>query len=248
MFIDSHLHVGQYYHIYTSPADLLRMMDRVGVDCFAVSSTSICEGDYGKVLNEMRELARIAEGRIFPVLWIVPDMLNDEGLERLLDCGIQWRCLKIHPQLHPFSWQAGGENLKSVVSLAKEMRLPILIHTGEIDGCFPHLFQEAIANNPSVTFILAHARPLDETIELMKAYKNVWTDTAFVPASNVVRLCKEGLSDRIIWGTDYPIPRYYFPEKDMKEYYKELVDDLKSAVSAEDYERITYKNFLRCCG
>ncbi len=246
MLIDSHIHVGQYYHIYTSPQDLLQLLDAVGVGQFAVSSTSICEGIYKKALNELQALSAIAYERMFPVLWIVPAMLEDGGLERFLSSDIQWRCLKIHPQLNPFYWQQNSADLEVVVSLAKRLNVPILIHTGEKDGCEPWLFKEAIATNPSVKFILAHARPLKQTITLMNLFQNVWADTAFVPIENVVKLCNEGFSDRILWGTDYPIPRYFYPEIDMKLYYEETLSALQKSVNQADFAKITSENF-RCC-
>ena len=244
--IDSHIHVGQYYHIYTSPQDLLQLFDAVGVEQFAVSSTSICEGNYEKVLNELQNLLAIARERVFPVLWIVPAMLKDGGLERFLSSGIQWKCLKIHPQLNPFYWQQNSADLEVVINLAKKLNVPILIHTGEKEGCEPLLFKEAIAANQSVKFILAHARPLEQTITLMKSYSNVWADTAFVPTENVVKLCDDGFSDRIMWGTDYPIPRYFHPEADMQLYYEKLLSALQKSVSQDVYNKITSENFLRC--
>ncbi len=248
MIIDSHIHVGQYCNIYTSPQDLLQLLDAVGVGRFAVSSTSICEGNYEKVLNELHELSAIARERMFPVLWIIPAMLKDGGLERFLSSDIQWRCLKIHPQLTPFYWQQNSTDLEEVINLAKRLNVPILIHTGEVDGCEPWLFKETIAANPSVRFILAHARPLEQTITLMKAYQNVWVDTAFVSAENVVKLCNKGFSARILWGTDYPIPRYFYPKTDMKLYYEGLQQSLQKSVSQADYAKITSENFLRCYG
>jgi uncharacterized protein len=248
MLIDSHIHVGQYYNIYTSPQDLLQLLDAVGVGQFAVSSTSICEGNYDKVLSELQELSIIAHERMFPVLWIIPAMLKDGGLERFLSSGIQWRCLKIHPQLNPFYWQQNSADLEEVINLAKKLNVPILIHTGEKEGCEPLLFKEAISANPSVRFILAHARPLEQTIALMKSYQNVWADTAFVPTENVVDLCNEGFSDRILWGTDYPIPRYFYPEANMQLYYEGLLSALQKSVTQADYGKITSENFLRCYG
>lgn len=248
MLIDSHVHIGQYYHIYTSPQDLLQLLDAVGVEQFAVSSTSICEGNYDRVLNEMHELSAIARERVFSVLWIIPAMLKDGGLERFLSSDIQWHCLKIHPQLNPFYWQQNSADLEGVINLAKKLNVPILIHTGEKDGCEPSHFREAIAANQSVKFILAHARPLEQTITLMKMYPNVWGDTAFVSAENVVKLCNDGFSDRILWGTDYPIPRYFYPETDMKLYYEAALSALQNSVSQSDYAKITSENFLRCYG
>ena len=101
-------------------------------------------------------------------------------------------------------------------------------------------------NNPFNGNKQAHARPLEQTVTLMKAYQNVWGDTAFVSAENVVKLCDEGLSDRILWGTDYPIPRYFYPETDMKLYYEGLQQSLQKSVSQADYAKITSENFFRC--
>ncbi len=246
--IDSHVHVGQYCDMYTSPQDLLQLLDAVGVGQFAVSSTSICEGNYEKVLNELQELSAIACERMFSVLWIIPAMLKDGGLECFLSSSIQWRCLKIHPQLNPFYWQQNGADLEEVINLAKKLDVPILIHTGEREGCEPLLFKEAIAANQSVKFILAHARPLEQTITLMKTYPNVWADTAFVATENVVKLCNEGFADRVLWGTDYPIPHYFYPETDMQLYYEELLSALQTSVSQDDCNKITSENFLCCYG
>ncbi len=245
---DSHIHVGQFYHIYTSPDDLLRMMDNIGVNHFAASSTSICEGDYGKVLREMRELSGIAQGRLHAVLWIIPSMLTDGGLERFLNSGIDWECLKIHPQLNPGAWGESESYLNEVTSLAKSMKIPLLIHTGEAEGCYPIQFQQAIADNPEILFILAHSRPLDQTINLMERYSNVWADTAFVPVDNIVKLCNAGLSSRVLWGTDYPIPKYYYENLDMTRHYTDIVEALQASICQEDFSKITYSNFAERFG
>ena len=76
----------------------------------------------------------------------------------------------------------------------------------------------------------------------MKKYHNVWADTAFMPIDNVKMLCDENLSDRVLWGSDYPITRYYYPDLDMKEYYQKLVNQLKETINPDDFEKITYQN------
>jgi len=79
----------------------------------------------------------------------------------------------------------------------------------------------------------------------MKKHSNVWTDTAFMPIENIAKLCDEKLSNRILWGTDYPIPKYYYPDMDMRTYYTDLVQQLKDSTSQEDFEAITRQNFER---
>lgn len=248
LLFDAHIHVGQFHDIYETPADLVADLTRVGVSKFAVSSTTICEEDYDKVIKEIKELKVLCGEQVQPVLWILPQMLNDGGLEIFLDSGIQWRCVKIHPQLHPASWLPEKNELEKVLSLAETSDVPLLIHTGEKEGCYPSLYEKAFSEYPSVTFILAHGRPIDETIDMMKKYPNVWTDTAFMPIEHICMLCDENLFDRVLWGSDYPIPKYYYPDKDMKDYYLTLIQQLKETIKTEDFEKITYTNFKNLFG
>ena len=243
MICDSHIHVGQFYDIYTSPRELVGFLDGVGVERFAVSSTTICEANYEKVIEEIKELVQLAGDRVVSVLWLFPQMFNDGGLERFLDCGIEWKCLKIHPQLHPNSWRARGKNMERLMELAKKMELPVMIHTGEMECCHAGLFKTLALQNTEIKFILAHGRPLDETIDVMKSCDNVFTDTAFMPTENVVELCEIGLSDRVLWGTDYPIPKYYDRDENMRHYYDTLISDLKSKIKGSDFEKITKTTF-----
>lgn len=248
MLFDSHIHFGQFHDIYTSPTELRAFLDSVGVERFAASSTTICESDYDKVIAETKDLADICGRRFLPVLWITPPMLNDGGLFKLMDSGIRWRCLKIHPQLHPTTWIDDSHEMKWVVSMASVLQIPLLIHTGEKEGCNPKLYEKPISDFPNVVFILAHGRPISDTIELMKKHSNVWCDTAFMPTGNIVKLCDEKMSNRVLWGSDYPIPKYYYPKKDMRTYYLDLVQKLKDSTSQEDFELITYKNFEKLFG
>lgn len=248
MLFDSHIHFGQFYDLYTSSMELKRFLDSVGVERFAASSTTICEGDYDKVIAETKELANICGNRFLPVLWITQPMLKDGGLFRLMDSGIHWRCLKIHPQLHPTTWIDDSHEMKWVVSMASVLQMPLLIHTGEKEGCYPKLYEKVVSDFPNVTFILAHGRPINDTIELMKKYPNVWCDTAFMPTENIVKLCDEKLSNHVLLGTDYPIPKYYYLDTDMKIYYIDLVQKLKDSISQGDFELITHKNFKKLFG
>lgn len=242
---DSHIHFGQFYDICTTPKELLDYLNSVGVAVFAASSTSICEGDYDKVIAEMQELVEAGGSKIYPVLWVLPQMLEDGGLEKFMDSGINWKCVKIHPQLHPTKWLADERCIVSVCRFASTLLVPLLIHTGEMSGCYPKQFEHVIKRFPNLVFILAHGRPIEQTVSLMKAYQNVWTDTAFMPINNVVRLCDEKLSDRVLWGTDYPIPKFFFKDLDMKTYYQDLLLELHNSVSESDYDKITKNNFQK---
>lgn len=242
---DAHIHVGQFREIYETPEELVAGMTDVGTEKFAVSSSTICEEDYDKVIREIKELVALASERVVPVMWITPLSLRNGGKDKLLNSGIEWKCVKIHPWLSLGGWDDGSANREAAISIAREQSIPLLIHTGETEGSYPLCFERSIAKHQDVTFILAHGRPINEAIELMWKYKNAWVDTAFMPIENIAKLCKEGLSDRVMWGSDYPIPKYYYPDKEMIASYIDLVQELKCSVSQEDFELITYKNFER---
>ena len=93
-----------------------------------------------------------------------------------------------------------------------------------------------------VRIILAHGRPLDECITVMKECPNVFADTAFMPVNNIVRLKDEGLITRVLWGTDFPVMRYFYdiPPED---YYAQKVIEAGNALGESDFTRITRDNF-----
>ena len=186
----------------------------------------------------MSELQQLAGNRLLPVLWITPEMLRHGVLKYFLDSPISWEMLKIHPQLHPIAWHNNSENLRKVIRLAKKTNLPLLIHTGEFAGCYPSLFEKTLRNNPSVTFILAHGRPLDETVTMLQRHPNVLTDTAFMPIDNILKLCKLGFANRILWGTDVPIQQYYNRDKSLVEYYQNRLNAVRNAITPVDYKTI----------
>ena len=239
---DAHFHVGQFRKLYTSPKQIVAFMEHTGIDRIAVSSTSVCDFRYGQALKEMKRLVRYAPDRIIPVLRVTPDMLQSGFVDKHLHSGIEWRCIKIHRLL---GWSDDFLNeVVPFIELAIKMDVPVLFHTGGGNGeADAGTFEPLIRNYPECTMILAHARPVEETGKLMKQYGNVWCDTAFQTAGNVAFLVTSGLSDRILWGTDYPIPIFFYPNDDMTTYYHKQLCMLAAIISEIDFEKITSTNF-----
>ena len=46
MLIDTHIHVGNFFNMYFSPLDVSKLLQRLDVNYYAVSSTTICEENY----------------------------------------------------------------------------------------------------------------------------------------------------------------------------------------------------------
>ena len=174
-------------------------------------------------------------------MWITPEGLKG-NIAWFLESDIQWKCLKIHPYLHQESWVADSDNCNEVVDIARELKIPLLIHTGNESCCQAKKYEHLILKNPDVVFILAHGRPIDEAICLAQKYSNVYVDSAFMPIPDMQQIISSGLSHKLLWGTDMCIPAHFYPNADMREYYKWNLTELSKICSAAEYELITYRN------
>ena len=244
MLVDSHIHVGQYNDDYYSPMTTHELMEKCGVNYYAVSSTSQCVELYDKVLEEMESLIALDGDKVLPIMWITPEGLNG-NIAWYLESDIKWQLLKIHPFLHKKKWEPNGKLLPEVIDIARELRVPILIHTGNDSSCNARLFESAISSEPDITFILAHGRPLQEALYLSKNYANAYVDSAFMTIEEMKAYIDEGLCNKLLWGTDMCIPKFFQPEIDLEVYYKKKLYAFSKICRTEQYEQVTYFNALK---
>ncbi len=237
---DSHIHVGQFEERYFSPKDICDFLDSVEVDKFAISSTSICGGDIEKSLKDIEEVLTIAKDRAFPVLWLIPGVFeNNEALQVLLNYPIKWKCVKMHG-FH--NWTE--EQIDKAVAIAQQLHTPFLIHTGGRPWCEAGQYHSLCIKYPEQLFILAHSRPCNETISIMQDCPNAWADTAFTPVEDIVTMVNAGLDDRILWGSDYPIPCLFYKNRNIKKLYSSKCKELLNAIGEESFSKITLSNFI----
>lgn len=245
MICDSHVHVGQFYDIYTSPEELAEFLQAVGVDVVAVSSTTTCESNYIKAYNEIKTFKKKFPGITIPLLWVTPDLLrNDSMLDDIISSDFSWKGIKIHPQLAPSEWNADSPNYPKSILLANKIKVPILIHTGVVNNCHPLQMLPVFREYPSQTFIMAHGRPIDETIFVLEQCPNTYVDTAFMPIDHILKLVQKGYTKRILWGTDYPIIKFHDRNLDYKKNYCNQLAEHKVKLGIADFERITSTNML----
>lgn len=244
MLIDTHIHVGRFFNEYYSPIHISQLMTDVGVDYYAVSSTTQCEENYAKVLEELHELIKLDKDKVLPIMWITPESLKG-NIAWLLDSDIQWKCLKVHPELHPNDWDPSGSQFIEVIDIAKELSLPVLIHTGNKECCFCGRYLPLVASHPDVTFIMAHGRPTNDAIRIVESCDNAFVDSAFMPVDDMKRFVEFGLSSRLLWGTDMCIPQHYSPSRNLQDYYQDKLNALKEVCNVDQYEDITSRNAIK---
>ncbi len=244
MLIDSHIHVGQFFNDYFAPSTIHKLVEQIGIDFYAVSSTTQCEENYPKVLSELQELIQLDGDKVLPIMWITPDALEG-NIAWYLESDIKWKMIKIHPFLNKKAWHPKNHLLGEVIDIAREMNLPILIHTGEDSYCRSGIYKNVIENNKDIIFILAHGRPLNEAVSLAKKYPNVFVDSAFMPISEIKTFIDEALANKLLWGTDMYIPKHFYPNEDMITYYARKIEATKKICTQEEYDLIIYKNAVK---
>lgn len=241
MIIDNHVHVGWFTDGYHTPREVWDSAVAAGIDGMAVSSTSTCAELYKVVVREMRELINLGGERVRPILWLTPRMMKCRYvLPYMLQSKIPWRGIKMHWEAHK-EWANNKKLVIQALEVARRLQVPVLLHTGNFETCHAKLFNRIIENYPDLTFVLAHGRPVNEAIEILRNYTNAFVDTAFMPIDDLQLIKEQCGSDKILFGTDVPINRVYYKEMDTTAFVQHNIGMIRF-VFGKDSDRILSKS------
>ena len=245
---DSHVHIGQYEDRYYDPLEIMDVVISAGMEGVSFSSTSSCidcilypeiEKEIVSFLSHISYTAEI----IRPFFWYIPDYIKKNIVIESAFDSIPYKGIKIHPFAHNWDFDdlRHMEALHDLFDYAGENNLPVLIHTGCNGVDNANRFERFINEYRNVKCTLAHCRPINTTIEMLKKYTNAYCDTSFTSKTNIQRIISAGFKDRIILGSDFPIT-YFFRTKypgigentmiSMCEQYTEDIDGWKEWVTA----------------
>jgi predicted TIM-barrel fold metal-dependent hydrolase len=213
---DNHIHIGQFKETYYDPVQVIQIVMEKCEEGLCFSSTTTCREDitYAEVETEIdHALAHIAwpPETVRPFFWYIPSFI-EQGVdfEKAVK-NLPYKGVKLHPLAH--RWDLDNEKtlnvLHGIFGYAGENKLPVLIHTGHSGVDAANLFSQFFPLYPDVQYILAHCRPLDEAVNLMSNYPNVFGDTAFLPEADLQKIIDRGLSHKMILGSDFPITNYF---------------------------------------
>ena len=160
---------------------------------------------------DLQAIYRLMEeypNRIYALCWIRPEAEKDPSLlySFLKDNREKVNGLKFHPYLSGL--KITDEAIVPYLAMAKELDLPLLVHTAA-DECsrFVHL-KEAAKAHPDLTFVGAHLELYGDAykaIDLMKDCPNIYADSAWVNQNCATRLIDSLGPTRLLFGTDSPI-------------------------------------------
>jgi predicted TIM-barrel fold metal-dependent hydrolase len=204
--LDAHTHVGaSYLTCYFTDKrwtveDLIREMDRCGVDMACVSGGGLPH-EIKQMNRQALEAVKRYPDRLIGFVRLSPkfsDVLEDIDYY-IRDQG--FRGIKLHPN------QDGYCLLKEPVldliyQKAAKYQVPVLIHSGSEPWSVAGMFADQAEMFPETTFIMAHSglRNDKHVYESARRVKNIILETSIGGVSSPRAFGK----DRVVYGSDWP--------------------------------------------
>ena len=264
MIIDTHAHIGTLLHFHMTVGQVLRSMERFGIDFSLVSNIEGAETDHAgapvplafsvpqnELLRRTLALTACAPDKLGVLPWMrIRNELPDLEFRRLID---ENRPRIFGLKLHPFHARVAPdeERLEPVYRLAAEYQLPIVSHTGGCEEAMSHHLYHAAKRHPELDFVMVHmdlGTDNRQALELLGKLPNLYGDATWVPVSTTLEAIRRWGSEKMLFGTDNPIDGeltlLHNPAGE-RSLYQQYFHELKEQLSADDYDNLMYKNAER---
>ena len=216
-FFDCHVHVGRFSQTSFSPERVVRDLAALGLGGWAISSTTTCDGDLETAEEDLVRALAAAPSRTRLLFWATPqDFAADAAPDRF--GRLPYSGIKIHGFAHP--WQQARPCLDRLFGFAAARGLPILVHTGHTPESHACVYEWLCHRHPAAVVVLAHGRPLDQAAAMARRFPSVLVDTAYLPLGDIRVLVDAGLGHKLIFGSDFPIDRHYYPRASPRRRYQ----------------------------
>lgn len=217
MIVDYHVHIGPFFgNLMFEPEYVAHILTQLNVDRWVYFSTAFsCEPrNYIAWFQECVErMETAAPGRGIPLLWMNEAMLTQADLY----FNHPFRGIKIHEGFEKLSAAAR----ETAFALASAEKCPLVIHTGEHVCCQAGRYDDLCQRYTDICIILAHGRPLNQAMSLLKKHSNVMLDSAFMSPEQMQILANTGLANRVLFGSDLPVQHHFYPHADISALWKE---------------------------
>ncbi len=194
--------------------------------------------------NKTAEFVRKHPKQFGMLCWIRPH--TETNIKEVENFIINNRDIIYGIKVHPYCSRIKITDPKLVpyFKLAEKYNLPVLVHTATDKYSKIKYLAQVAKDWPHLNFIAAHAELLSnhkECLKYMLLYKNIFCDTAWVDIKTTNEFIKNGLSDRIIFGTDNPIDgEITLDNKIYQDYFNNTLE-----LNQDDIDKIMYKNALK---
>ena len=189
------------------------------------------------------EFAKAYPNKIGALIWIKPitEKCNSEFISYVKENRKYIYGFKIHTFHSKIS--ANDIRLEKYYFLAKELGLPVVIHSDINKEGNPLNIYNAAKKHKKINFVIVHmglGTDHKDSFEYISKLDNLYGDTTWVPYTDIIEAIKICGSEKILFGTDNPVDG-----KDTLKAYQPTFSNLKNILKNEDYENVMYKNAKR---
>ena len=206
---DTHTHIGMARHSGRSVTadDLLRSMDRFGVDRSVVIPFPVVD-DYRVEHDLIGRAVRQHPDRLTGAACIYPYIPLADFREEVRRCRQEYgfRALKLQPQYHGLNPFAASSDFFFEASL--ENRMAVICHTGAgIPFSLPSLCMMPARKFPDLTIVIAHCGGgifVHEAIVAAVFCPNIVLEVSSLMPHHVSEILAHVRPDRVMLGSDLP--------------------------------------------
>jgi predicted TIM-barrel fold metal-dependent hydrolase len=236
---DFHVHYGQFREDYYDPKEIIQWFDELGIDKVGIMPISM-ESDFSR---DQKTMGSLPQDRFVPYLWVNPEMVDADPTLIIYD-SLDYKVIKIHTYARK-EWHEMPDKIRTVIQAAYIKGVPVMFHTGGWRGSNAIQFYKFCREFPEVTFILAHGKPISQTLTVLKGAKNAYVDNSFMDFESMKMICDAGLSERILFGTDFPIMKTFWPEINLIDWYRNHVMKIVQIFGEKDFMVWANENFYK---
>lgn len=218
--IDAHSHVGYFgswSDIGITAEELVAQMDEYNVEKTVVSTFPITES--------IEAVDRYPD-RLIGAAWVNPYESN--AMVQIRDAVKHhgFKAIKLHPLSQ--AYRANDDCVFPIAELARELDIPLMIHTGHPPFSLPWSVAQLAELYPDVKMVMIHmghgnGMYVQSAIDMAKKYDNLYLETSGMPMHTKIKEAYETVgSDRILWGLDAP---FHHPTVEMQRTIVSGLDD-----------------------
>ena len=238
---DCHVHYGQFRDDFYDPKQIVQWFEELGIDKVGIMPVGTSwDCDFNR---DQKTLSSLPVERFVPYLWVSPEMVDADPTFKRYDA-LHYKVIKIHAYAIK-EWDKIPDKIRTVIEVAYKKGVPVMFHTGGWRGSNAIQFYKFCREYPEVTFILAHGRPISQALTVLKGAKNSYVDSSFIPNEDIKLICDAGLSDKILFGTDFPIMKTFWPDVDLLDWYKKNVLEQIRLFGEKKFMVWAHENFYR---
>lgn len=235
--LDAHAHVGTFggwANVAITADELVKQMDTYEMEKTVLCST----GSHDNFRT--KEAMEAYPHRFWGLVYANP-LEGEKSVQEIYDL-VQnkgFSGIKLNPLRH--AYVADAECLDPIMEAARELHIPVFIHSGHAPFSLPWSIALLAERFPDVNIVMIHMGHghgvyIDAALKMARRYSNLYLEMSGMPMNSKIKEAYKTVgSDRIFFGTDAP---FHHPTIEMQKV-------ITSGLTEKEIEDVFYNNLQK---